>query len=126
MTYTILPRYGAIESCERWRIVFDAMRHFFKTMWAIGFYFREEAIFSNGEMPKWIASTTVNSGNERRIGKQNRDYRLWIVNDFTLLRKLSVSHWFPLRCQSARCQFSSFAICRGVGNLGFRSWPPSP
>ena len=38
------------------------MRHFFKTMWAIGFYFREEAIFSNGEMPKWIASTTVNSG----------------------------------------------------------------
>lgn len=49
MTYTILWRYGAIESCERRRIVFDAMRHFFKTMQAIGFYFQEDAFFASGE-----------------------------------------------------------------------------
>jgi hypothetical protein len=52
MTYTILPRYGAIESCGRWRIVFDAMRHFFKTMWAIGFYFRGDMVFASGETIK--------------------------------------------------------------------------
>jgi hypothetical protein len=52
MTYTILWRYGAIESCGRWRIVFDAMRLFFKTMRAIGFYFREDAVFATGETIK--------------------------------------------------------------------------
>jgi len=41
-------RYGAIESRERWRIVFDAMRLFFKTMRAIGFYFREDTVFASG------------------------------------------------------------------------------
>jgi len=28
------------------------MRHFFKTMWAIGFYFREDAVFASGETIK--------------------------------------------------------------------------
>ena len=52
MTYTILWGHGAIESRGGWRIVFDAMRLFFKTMWAIGFYFREDAVFASGETIK--------------------------------------------------------------------------
>jgi hypothetical protein len=44
--------YGGIESWGRWRIVFDAMRLFFKTTWAIGFYFREDAVIATGEMIK--------------------------------------------------------------------------
>ena len=42
----------AIESYGGWRIVFDAKRHFFKSMQAIGFYFREEADFAGGETLK--------------------------------------------------------------------------
>jgi hypothetical protein len=52
ITYTIFLEYGAIESCGGWRIVFDAKRHFFKPMWAIGFYFREDAGFASGETIK--------------------------------------------------------------------------
>lgn len=44
--------YGAIESWGGWRIVFDATRLFFNTMWAIGFYFREDAGFASGETIK--------------------------------------------------------------------------
>lgn len=45
-------RYGAIESCGGWRIVFDAIRLFLKTMWSIGFYFREEVVIAIGETIK--------------------------------------------------------------------------
>jgi hypothetical protein len=44
--------YGAIETRGGRRIVFDAMRLLFKTMWAIGFYFREDAVFASGETIK--------------------------------------------------------------------------
>lgn len=52
LTYTIHWRYGAIESRGGWRIVFDAMRLFFKTMWAIRFCFRDDAVFAIGEAIK--------------------------------------------------------------------------
>ncbi|HYN74351.1 MAG TPA: hypothetical protein VER06_00015 [Candidatus Methanoperedens sp.] len=44
--------YGGVESRGGWRIVFDAMRLFFKTMRAIGFYFMEDAVFASGETIK--------------------------------------------------------------------------
>jgi hypothetical protein len=50
MTYIIPWRYGAIESCGRWRIVFDAMRLFFMTMWAIGFIYTAWSEWFNTRM----------------------------------------------------------------------------
>jgi hypothetical protein len=52
ITYRFFLEYGAIESWRGWRIVFDATRLFFNTMWAIGFYFREDAGFASGETIK--------------------------------------------------------------------------
>jgi catabolite regulation protein CreA len=52
MAYAILWRYGAIESRGGRRIVFDAVRLFFKTMRAIGFYSRKDEVFAIGETIK--------------------------------------------------------------------------
>jgi hypothetical protein len=41
--------YGGGESHRGWRIVFDAMRQFFKTMRALGIYFMEDAVIAIGE-----------------------------------------------------------------------------
>jgi len=44
--------YGRGETHRGWRIVFDAMRLFFKTMWALGIYFMEDAVIATGETIK--------------------------------------------------------------------------
>jgi len=44
--------YGWIESRGGWGIVFDALRHFFNTMRAIGLYIRKDAVFAIGETIK--------------------------------------------------------------------------
>jgi hypothetical protein len=52
---------GGIDSSGGWRIVFDAMRHFFKTMRTIRFYFRDDAVCAIGEAIK-VDHIVVGSG----------------------------------------------------------------
>ena len=44
--------FGGVESRGGWRIVFDALRHFFNTMRAIGLFIREDAVVAIGETIK--------------------------------------------------------------------------